>query len=725
MTLASSRTIDRLVVTSVALLGMLIFADLIALYILTDFWNHPAVWRTKLGIAAQEILSVVFLSGLFFIPALILNKWGFRKSAVCIVGISLIASISLLVGGWSFYNFFGKFIGLYVLQMAMQDGRQILDFLHKMPSTRDNGVMAIVAVVIIFTFIIATVNAKAINFVRASIASITLIVVSLSVPASLLWNKPYKQTLLQNENFDRKVNRVQASEFEILSSKSGPFSAFNDNISSHLFRNNNFEDMDLPDGSLVERPIDQMIVADTTIPYTGRMPNIVLLLVESLRPDMLEAYGGDNTIMPVTNQLTKNGTVFTNMWAQASHSNYADISSLSGQYPLRSVNIHFYPKNPGYPKALPWDVLKQYGYHSGIFSSQNEDWGLMSNYLNSPNLDVYSHVGSEEKNQTKSLSKNNTGLKIRIKEKNYVSIDFGGFMYRSTGNNIERLDGITTKKATTWIDALPPSDPFFVYMNFQASHFPFNALPSDFERKFLIDDDQSAEDVRNGITLKRDLKHLKQGYQDSLLYVDQNISSLVESVKKRGDLDNTIFVIAADTSMNLNTKLLGNGGNLDAEVIKIPAIITGPGMTEKIFVDSLAGQIDLLPTVLTLAGAEPHPASQGVDILNNSDPERVIYSVAQTPAAHQYSAIWDNWQLIHDYDSGDNILIPLSDDGVSTDIKLSDGKKQWLAGKLQNWINTQLTYYSNSNLHENYFPPKYVRKTVKSDRIQTAGESKL
>lgn len=252
--------------------------------------------------------------------------------------------------------------------------------------------------------------------------------------------------------------------------------------------------------------------------------------------------------MPTVNRLSERGYVFVNMWAQASDSNYADIAALSGQHPLRSTNIHFYPRNPGYPRARPYDVLGPLGYASGLFSSQNETWGLMDNYLEGEHLSRFSRVGEESERKTRPLSRDNTGVQVRTRADGSVPLGYDGFMYRRTGAGIERLDEITTDRALEWLRSLEPERPFFLYFNYRTSHYPFNALPEGYERAFLTDETETAEKVRAGDTGGAATELVEKAYKDALRYVDRNIARLVDHPKDTGRHERTVYVTAADTA---------------------------------------------------------------------------------------------------------------------------------------------------------------------------------
>src|SRR6185436_7509557 len=119
--------------------------------------------------------------------------------------------------------------------------------------------------------------------------------------------------------------------------------------------------------------------------------NVIVVLVDSFRVDQLRATGGAREVMPALEALAAEGRVFPDCVSQASHTDYAAPAVFSSHYPLRSRDIYRYPKNPPYPRVMVYDVLHALGWRTALFSSQNEEWGQMTNYLQTGGLDVVFH----------------------------------------------------------------------------------------------------------------------------------------------------------------------------------------------------------------------------------------------------------------------------------------------------------------------------------------------
>lgn len=105
---------------------------------------------------------------------------------------------------------------------------------------------------------------------------------------------------------------------------------------------------------------------------------------------------------------------------------------------------------------------------------------------------------------------------------------------------------------------------------------------------------------------------------------DQHFGEIVARLKHEGLYDNTIIVVTADHGIALPRakQFLYNEG------LHIPLIIRWPGAVKPGTVDKrLVSNIDLVPTILALAGMPIPPTVQGKDILNpTNEPRRYIFA---------------------------------------------------------------------------------------------------
>lgn len=431
------------------------------------------------------------------------------------------------------------------------------------------------------------------------------------------------------------------------------------------------------------------------IPFTDQTKkNVIVILVESLRPDQLESFSGNEAIMENVDWLASQSILFTDMYSQSAHTTYANPAVFSSQYPLRSSRTHFYPKKHAYPRLFIYDLLKAWGYKTAIFSSQDEDWGNMSGFMKTKSLDQFFHSG------------NFTGDA-------YVPTEETGFVRWLQGDKLSGNidDRITVGAAIDWMDSLDDT-PFFIYMNLQNSHAPY-VIPRDFSRRKSI----------GGVNFEQKFLHpnesevaqLKARYSDSLSYVDLQIGKVIQSLKEKNRLQNTIIVIAGDNGESFfEHGSVGHLGPLYEESVRTPVMFYVPGLGHKLD-NRPAMHIDIVPSLLHLLGLPEHPGFQGKNLFANKyNPSRPRFLVSQSPFAHQYAIVKEQYKLIWTPHIKRIELYDLKrDPREQVDLSKQDlEKRQELAVDLSAWIKLQISYYEDVKKFSQYYPPDYTEVNV-------------
>jgi N-acetylglucosamine-6-sulfatase len=98
----------------------------------------------------------------------------------------------------------------------------------------------------------------------------------------------------------------------------------------------------------------------------------------------------------------------------------------------------------------------------------------------------------------------------------------------------------------------------------------------------------------------------------SVLAVDKLIGELQAAVAAIGEEDNTYFVFSSDNGFHMGEHRLmpGKMTAFDTD-IRVPLIVTGPGVPAGVTVDEIAENIDLHPTFVELGGGTPSPEVDG------------------------------------------------------------------------------------------------------------------
>ena len=132
-----------------------------------------------------------------------------------------------------------------------------------------------------------------------------------------------------------------------------------------------------------------------------------------------------------------------------------------------------------------------------------------------------------------------------------------------------------------------------------------------------------------------------RAYVATVMEADRALAALLEDLEEAGQLEKTLIVAVADHIPYSGVEILGeltgndfgtsemarncNERYLDTEVYRNTLIMWTGSMTEKVVVDKVCTQVDILPTVLNLLGVEYDSRMlAGSDMLSN-DPGLVIF----------------------------------------------------------------------------------------------------
>jgi arylsulfatase A-like enzyme len=362
--------------------------------------------------------------------------------------------------------------------------------------------------------------------------------------------------------------------------------------------------------------------------------NLLLISVDTLRPDMLGCYGYPRASSPALDRIAAEGTLFENAFTTAPWTLPAHASLLTGVYPRRHGAI-------GANRAIAHDAptlaawLLGRGFRTAAF---------VNSFYISPRY----------------------GFARGFQEFRYVP-----------ETSAPEGDGMVAR-ALAWLSA-EPRDRFFLFLHDFHVHSDYRSLPA-FEQAFTRDyagpftgatDELLA--VREGriVPTKRDIEHLRDLYVAGIRQLDDEIAALRGLLERTGLWERTLVVVTSDHG----EEFLEHGGVLHGrtqydEVLRIPLILRGPGVPTGMRIARPVSIVDVLPTVLDLLG-EPLPtALDGEDLFaavpgQGSAPDRVLFGEAdhfnREPDITR-SARGSRFKLVLDRLSGEDALYDLATD---------------------------------------------------------------
>ncbi|MEQ1839163.1 MAG: sulfatase [Verrucomicrobiales bacterium] len=317
------------------------------------------------------------------------------------------------------------------------------------------------------------------------------------------------------------------------------------------------------------------IQPSTRAPRQGA-PNFVIILIDDMGWNAMGFTGNTVIETPRTDEMARQGMIFTNAYASAPNCAPTRASLMSGQYTPRHgvYTVVDERHNPGMPshKILSTGSKSDLATESVTIAESLKAGGYATAMFGMWNL------GRGQQGPTTP-----TGQGFDV-FKDPKSAGFDKDCYFNEAG--EYLSDAFTTEGIKWMTG-NRGKPFFIYMAYHDVHAPFEAKPE------LVD------------------KYRKKGADDpdyaaTVEALDTNIGRIVDALKANGLDDNTVVIFHSDNggTREYIAPLAGGKGTLYEGGLRVPTAIRGPGIvTGETPVPILS--MDLYPTILELAGLQP------------------------------------------------------------------------------------------------------------------------
>lgn len=338
-------------------------------------------------------------------------------------------------------------------------------------------------------------------------------------------------------------------------------------------------------------------------------PNILLISIDSLRPDHLSCYGYERPTSPTIDALAASGVRFDSAVSTTSWTLPAHAALFTG---LFDSTHGLFDNGLRLSQELPTlaGELRTLGYHTaGFFGGPylHPTFGLGAGF---------EHYESCMTAVPGDLSED----ELRQESRSAV------------GRSHDDITGPRTLEAVgAWSTARPTDRPYFLFVHLWDVHYDF-IPPPPFDT--LFDPDYGGSLDGRGFMSRpevhakmepRDLQHLKALYDGEIRFTDDVLGQLLARLRAQGALENTLIVVTADHG----EEFFEHGGKghqktLFDEVLRIPLILNWEGVLDgpRVVADQVR-IVDLMPSLLRAAGAKSLPTMQGRDILPLARGERL------------------------------------------------------------------------------------------------------
>lgn len=350
--------------------------------------------------------------------------------------------------------------------------------------------------------------------------------------------------------------------------------------------------------------------------FTAPQPNVVFVLTDDLSWDLLP-------YMPNVQRLRQRGTTFTNYFVTDSLCCPSRASILTGQYP----------------------------HDTGIFRNTGADGGFLAFYANGLEQETYATTlqgaGYRTALMGKYLNQYSPGRIRTALGGPYIppgwsdwvvtGNGYPGFGYRLTRNvrvvqhgfrAKDYLTNVLTRRGLGFVgDAVEEGAPFMLNLWTFAPHAPATPAPRDRNRFTSLTAPRGPAFDEADMTDKpgwlRDhsplgdeqVARIDETFRQrvrAVQAVDRMVGRLQRRLRAAGVADNTYIVFSSDNGYHLGQHRL-TPGKLTAydPDVRVPLVVTGPGVPAGQTVDAMTENTDLCPTFAELAGVAAPPAADG------------------------------------------------------------------------------------------------------------------
>ena len=172
--------------------------------------------------------------------------------------------------------------------------------------------------------------------------------------------------------------------------------------------------------------------------------------------------------------------------------------------------------------------------------------------------------------------------------------------------------------------------PFFAFLNYNDAHSPYEVPPTSKPGFGLRPKSSSQRQTLHGFTSidkhslsREDVRMANDVYDDSILYLDQQLGNLIEELKRAGALEDTLIIVTSDHGEHLGDhQLFFHGCSLYRQLVQVPLVIMGTkGLPSGTRVTEPVSLADIPATIFDLLGLEADPPFYGRSAANDWRPQ--------------------------------------------------------------------------------------------------------
>jgi len=314
-----------------------------------------------------------------------------------------------------------------------------------------------------------------------------------------------------------------------------------------------------------------------------RRPDILFVLIDTLRADRLGSYGNVRGLTPFLDEIARSGVVFTHAYAPSSWTCPSVASLFTSRYPSQ------HGATTPDARLVESEVTLAESLVAGGYATA----GFVAN--------------------------------LRLDER----LGYGqGFERWRVFKQLPLVKGkVVQAHSLEWLDeqrAAAPDQPVFLYLHLTEPHSPY-VPPREMRARFALPEsgDERIAEAHRKLRVPRyselsqdEIALLASLYDAEVAEVDRAVWLVFRDLRERGFFRNAVILITSDHGEEFGEHgMMAHGTTLFEAAVRIPLIIVLPGGEGRVVTDTVS-LIDVAPTLLELAGLERESTYEGRSLAN-------------------------------------------------------------------------------------------------------------
>lgn len=356
---------------------------------------------------------------------------------------------------------------------------------------------------------------------------------------------------------------------------------------------------------------------DARVAAARRPPNVIVVVLESVAARWTGLNGGPYDTTPTLNAESARSIVFDRAYAHIGRSSNSLVAMLLSTYPkldFREITEQF-PNLPGTSLAT---VFRDHGYRTAFMTPSDMSWAGWDNFLDGRG---FSEVRDYHSFSSCPDPLSSWGVEDRCL--------------------VDAMVAFVERERT---------EPFFLMAWTTQTHHPYQMSPGVPELNL----------VREPTPDDWELGH----YLNVLHETDRHLARLFDTVRRTGLDQDTLIVVTGDHGQAFgypHENVYIQGRTAYEEDVSVPLMFWFPrAYRSAVRSKTVAGHIDLAPTIAEMAGVPAAADWQGRSLFDMRQPHRAYFYVAED--SFTLGVREDNWKYIYDLRDGTEELYDIDRD---------------------------------------------------------------